>query len=202
MERILGRYIPFKINKLSNVDLCGEISDFGTNPNFDGIFEANIYQNGQLNDLELNGWTFGCNIKGNYHVPGTYYSTSYEVECFDPHDNELKLYSTPYKIRFYEDDVLRDYFDMINIYSHFENADIAIKFNYLSRSIDEGMYGARGRVPMKIKYGDLLEYIKFFRDYYEKLEEGTDELFMDKIKENVNGALDFLKERLDFDKIE
>ena len=56
---------------------------------------------------------------------------------------------------------------MVYIYGKFENADIAAKFNVLSRVIDEGVYG--GRDPMKITYGGVLDLIKFFREYYEKL---------------------------------
>ena len=197
-------FFPLKINEISKTELCGEISDFGINQNFDGIFEANIYHDGKLSDIENNGWTFSCHIKGNYHVPGTYHSTSYEIECIDPDDNELKLYSTPYKIRFSEEYVLCNYLEFVNLYSKFENADIALKFNYLSRLLDEGMYGARGRDPMKIKYEGVLDLIKFFKGYYEELEKRNrkNKLLMEKIKEAVNGVLDFLKRRLDFDKIE
>jgi hypothetical protein len=117
-------------------------------------------------------------------------------------DDELKLYSTPYKSRFSEEDVLCNYMELVNLYSQFENADIAIKFNYLSRLLDEGMYG--GRVPMKITYEGVLDLVKYFKAYYEKLEKRNrkDKVLMEKIKDTVNGALDFLKKRLDFDKIE
>jgi hypothetical protein len=64
------------------------------------------------------------------------------------------------------------------------------------------MYGGRGRVPMKITYGGVLDLIKFFRDYYENSGEGKDELLLAKIKEAENSALDYLKIRLNFDKIE
>ena len=93
-------FFPLKINEISKTELCGEISDFGINKNFDGIFEANIYQDGKLSDIENNGWTFSCHVKGTYHVPGTYHSTSYEIECIDPDENELILYNTPFKIKF------------------------------------------------------------------------------------------------------
>ena len=197
-------FFPLKINEISKTELCGEISDFGINQNFDGIFEANIYHDGQLSDIEVNGWTFSCHIKGSYHVPGTYHSTSYEIECIDPDENELTLYSTPYKIKFSEENVLCNYMELVYFYSQFEDADIAIKFNYLSRLLDEGMYGGRGRVPMKITYEGVLDLIKIFKDYYEKLENRKRKniLLMEKIKETVNGALESLKKRLDFDKIE
>lgn len=194
IDKILGRFFPSQINKISKFDLCGEISDFGIDQNFDGTFEALIYDKGQLSDIEINGWTFSCHIKGNYHMPGTYYSTSYEIECFDPDDYELKLYNTPYKVMFYEDNVLRNYMEMVSVYSQFENSDIATKFNYLSRTIDEGLYGGRGRDPMKIKYEDVLNMIKFFKNYYESLGEGDDVFLREKVKEIVNDALDSTRE--------
>ena len=129
-------------------------------------------------------------------------NTSFEIECIDPYDTELRLYSTPYKIRFSKEEVLCNYLDLINIYSQFEDADIAIKFNRLSRTIDEGMHGGRGRKPMKLTYEDILDMIKYFKSYYENLGEDKDKLLSKKIREAVNGSLDYLKKRLDFDKIE
>jgi hypothetical protein len=201
LHKILGKYSAYETYCISDIDTCGEMIDFGTNHNFDGSFEANIYHYGELTDIELNGWTFGCHFRGEYHEPGTYCSTSFEIECLDPNDDEVKLYSTPYKIRFSKEEVLCNYLDMINIYSKFENSDIAIKFNYLSRTIDEGMYGGRGRIPMKITYGEILDIIKYFKNYYEK-SKGEDPMLLIKIKDTVNGALDSLKKRLDLDKID
>lgn len=199
-----GKYLPIAVYEISRADICGEICDYGKDNDFDGKFEANIYQDGQLSDIELNGWTFSYHIEGTYHLPGTYSSVSYVIECLDPNDDELKLYNTPFKIRFSERGVLRDYMETVYIYSRFENADIAAKFNILSRIVDEGMYGGRGRDPMKITYGGVLDLIKFFRDYYEELEKHKrkNKLLLEKIKETVNGAIDFLKKRLNFDKIE
>jgi len=202
ISKSLGKFCAFKTNHVGSVGIYGEINNYGIDQYYDGQFEANIYHDGELTDIELNGWTFRFYFKGNYHEPGTFYTTSFEIECLDPNENELVLYSTPYKVRFSEKDVLCNYLDLINIYSQFENADIATKFNILSRLVDEGMYGARGRVPMKITYGGVLDLIKFFREYYEKLGEAKDELLLEKIKEVVNSALDFLKIRLNFDKIE
>ncbi|MBR1880593.1 MAG: hypothetical protein IJ804_07595 [Prevotella sp.] len=201
LHKILGKYSAYETYRISDIDTCGEMIDFGTNHNFDGSFEANIYHYGELTDIELNGWTFGCHFRGEYHEPGTYCSTSFEIECLDPNDDEVKLYSTPYKIRFSKEEVLCNYLDMINIYSKFENSDIAIKFNYLSRTIDEGMYGGRGRIPMKITYGEILDIIKYFKNCYEK-SKGEDPMLLIKIKDTVNGALDSLKKRLDLDKID
>ena len=61
------------------------------------------------------------------------------------------------------------------------------------------MYGGRGRIPMKITYGEILDIIKYFKNYYEK-SEGEDPMLLIKIKDTVNGALDSLKKRLDLDK--
>ena len=201
LHNILGKYSAFKTDHVSYIDTCGVMNDFGTNQNFDGSFDANIYHYGELTDIELNGWTFSYHFKGEYHEPGTYYTTSFEIECLDPHEDEVKLYSTPYKIRFSEEEVLCNYLEMANVYSRFENSDIAIKFNFLSRTIDEGLYGGRGRIPMKISYEEILDMIKYFKNYYEK-SKGEDLLFLNKIKDTVNGALDSLKKRLDLDKID
>lgn len=200
LHKILGKYCAYKTNHVSNIDTCGEISDFGTK-NYDGSFEANIYHYGELTDIELNGWTFSCYFKGVYHEPGSYCTTSFQMECLDPNDNEVKLYSTPFKVRFSAEEVLCNYLDMANIYSQFEDSEIALKFNYLSRTIDEGLYGGRGRTPMKNTYGELLDSISFFKNYYEK-SKGADTLLMIKIKDTVNGAIDSLKKRLDLDKID
>ena len=201
LHKILGKYCAYKTHRVSNIDTCGEMNDFGTNQVFDGSFEANIYHYGELTDIELNGWTFSFHFKGEYHEPGSFYTTSFEMECIDPNDDEVKLYSTPYKIKFSEEEVLCNYLDMANIYSQFENSDIALKFNYLSRTIDEGLYGGRGRIPMKITYGEILDMIKYFKNYYEK-SKGLDPLLLTNIKDTVNGALDSLKKRLDLDKID
>lgn len=42
LHKILGKYCAYETNHVSNIDTCGEISDFGTK-NYDGSFEANIY---------------------------------------------------------------------------------------------------------------------------------------------------------------
>lgn len=201
LHKILGKYCAYKTHRVSNIDTCGVMNDFGTNQVFDGSFEANIYHYGELTDIEFNGWTFSCHFKGEYHEPGSFYTTSFEMECIDPNDDEVKLYSTPHKIRFSQEEVLCNYLDMANFYSQFENSDIALKFNYLSRTIDEGLYGGRGRIPMKITYGEILEMIKYFKNYYEK-SKGVDPLLLTKIKDTVNGAIDSLKKRLDLDKID
>lgn len=200
INKSIGKYNAFRSDDLVNTGICGEVNDLGINPYYDGTFEANIYQNGELTDFELNGWTFSFHFKGNYHEPGTFYDTSVEIECLDPNKNELLLYSTPHKIRFSEEVVLCKYLEMINIYSHFEDADTALKFNYLSRSL-EGTVGGRGRHLMNLTYGDILDIILFFRNYYNNLGEDSDRLFLKEIQETVNGALDYLKKWLNLDKI-
>lgn len=202
LHKILGKYCAYETDHVSNIDTCGEIRAWGGGSSFEGAFEADIYHFGELTDIELNGWTFGCHFEGKFHDPGSYYNTSFEIECIDPYDTELRLYSTPYKIKFSEEEVLCNYLDTINIYSQFEDADIAIKFNKLSRTIDEGMTGGRGREPMKLTYEDIFYMIRYFKKYYKDLEKNSNRLFLKKIQETVNGSLDYLKKRLELDKIE
>ncbi len=202
IDKSLGKYCTIRVNDLSNTGMCGIVNNFGINQYCDGTFEASIYHDGILTDIELNGWTFSSHFKGSYHVPGSFYDTSFVIECLDPNHNELKIYSTPHEISFSEEKVLIKYLEMVNIYSHFENADKALKFNYLSRSIDEGKFGGRGRIVMDITYGDILDLIIYFRDFYRNLEKDGDRLFLNEIKETVNGALDGLKKRVNLDKIE
>ena len=202
IEKSLGKYYAFRLNDISTTGICGVINNFGINQYYDGLFEAIIYSEGESADIELNGWTFSSCFKGGYHEPGSFYDTSVEIKCLDPNNNELELYSTPHNVRFSEEKVLCKYLEMINVYSYFENADIALKFNYLSRSIDEGVFGGRGRLPMKITYGDILDMIVFFKNYYKNLGEDKDDLFMKMIKETVNDAIDCLMKRNNLDKIE
>ncbi len=201
LHNILGKYCAYKTDHVSNIDTCGVIDSF-TSWEFEGSFEANIYHFGELTDIELNGWTFSCHLEGKYHEPGSFYNTSFEIECLDPNETELKLYSTPFKNRFSEEGVLCNYLDLINIYSQFEDADVAIKFNYLSRTIDEGMHGGKGREPMRLTYGDVLGLIKYFKNFYKNLEKSKDKLLLTKIQETVNGSIDYLKNRLELEKIE
>ena len=202
LHKILGKYCAYQTDHVSYIDTCGEIDVLGGGFNFDGSFEANIYHFGELTDIELNGWTFSYHFKGTFHEPGSYCSTSFEIECVDPYDTELRLYSTPSKITFSKEEVLCNYLDMINIYSHFEDADVALKFNNLSRSIDEGMHGGRGREPMKLTYEDIFGLINYFKIFYKNLEKSKDIILLTKIQETVNGSLDYLKNRLELDKIE
>lgn len=204
LHKILGKYSAYETDHVTNIDTCGKIRFWGGGSAFDGSFEADIYHFGELTDIELNGWTFGCHFEGKFHDPGSYYSTSFEIECIDPYDTELRLYSTPYKISFSAEEVLCNYLNLINIYSQFEDAETAIKFNKLSRSIDEGMSGGRGRdrEPMKLTYGDIFGLIKYFKNYY-KSSEGSKEIFLlARIKETVNESIDYLKNRLELDKID
>lgn len=204
LHKILGKYSAYETDHVSNIDTCGKIQIRGGRSAFDGSFEADIYHYGELTDIELNGWTFGCHFEGIFHNPGSYYSTSFKIECIDPFDTELQLYSTPYKIRFSAEEVLCNYLEMINIYSKFEDAEIAIKFNKLSRSIDEGMAGGRGigRESMKLTYGDIFSMIRYFKYLYKSSEGSKDKLFLAKIQETVNGSIDYLKNRLELDKID
>ena len=98
--------------------------------------------------------------------------------------------------------MLCNYLNLINIYSQFGDAETAIKFNKLSRSIDEGMTGGRGREPMKLTYGDILGMIKFFKDFHKSSAGSKDKLLLAKIQETVNGSIDYLKKRLELDKID
>ena len=202
LHKILGKYTAYKTDHVSNIDTCGKIHFWGGGSAFDGSFEADIYHFGELTDIELNGWVFGCHFEGTFHDPGSYCSTSFEIECIDPYDTELRLYSTPFKIRFSAEEVLCNYLNLINIYSQFGDAETAIKFNKLSRSIDEGMTGGRGREPMKLTYGDILGMIKFFKDFHKSSAGSKDKLLLAKIKETVNGSIDYLKKRLELDKID
>ena len=202
IDKSLGKYCTFRLNDISHTDICGIVNNFGINQYYDGLFEASIYRDGKLSDIELNGWTFSSHFKGRYHEPGSFCETSFEIECIDPNHNELKIYSTPHDIYFSEEKVLIKYLEMINIYSYFENADIALKFNYLSRSIEEGNCGGRGRTVMRITYGDILDMIIFFKNFYRNLGEDNDSLFLNEIKETVNGAIDGLKKIVNLDKIE
>lgn len=202
LHKILGKYNAYKTDHVSNIDTCGKIHFWGGGFDFDGSFEADIYHFGELTDIELNGWIFGSHFEGTFHDPGSYCSTSFEIDCIDPYDTELRLYSTPYKIRFSAEEVLCNYLNMINIYSQFGDAETAIKFNKLSRSIDEGMTGGRGREPMKLTYGDILGMIKIFKDFHKSSARSKDKLLLAKIQETVNGSIDYLKKRLELDKID
>ncbi len=204
LHKILGKYSAYETDHVSNIDTCGKINIWGGGSAFDGSFKADIYHFGELTDIELNGWVFGCHFEGTFHDPGSYYSTSFKIECIDPYDTELRLYSTPYKIRFSAEEVLCNYLNLINIYSQFEDAETAVKFNKLSRSIDEGMAGGRGRdrEPMKLTYGDIFEMIKYFKHLYKSSEGSKDKLLLAKIQETVNGSIDYLKKRLELDKID
>lgn len=204
LHKILGKYSAYETDHISNIDTCGKIRFWGGGASFDGSFEADIYHFGELTDIDLNGWTFGCHFEGKFHDPGSYYSTSFVIECIDPYDTELRLYSTPYKIRFSEEEVLCNYLNLINIYSQFADAETAIKFNKLSRSIDEGMSGGRGkdREPMKLTYGDIFGMIEYFKKFYKSSEGSKDKLLLAKIQETVNGSIDYLKKRLELDKID
>lgn len=195
-----GDFIALWTKEISKYEICCEISNFGMNNNI-GEFEVNIYQNGKLSDFEINGWTFYYNFKGNYQYSETF-CTSYQIECIDPYDNEIKLYNTPYKIGFNEEDVLCDCIKMVLIYSQFENADIATKFNYLSRLPEEGFIRGRVRTQMKIKLEDVLKMIKYFKDLYDDPRKDTDEWILNEIKNTVNGAIDFLSNRINKYKIE
>ena len=204
LHKILGKYSAYETDHISNIDTCGKIEFRGGGSSFDGSFEADIYHFGELTDIELNGWTFGCHFEGTFHDPGTYYCTSFEIECIDPYDTELRLYSTPYKIKFSAEEVLCNYLNLINIYSQFEDAETAIKFNKFSRSIDEGMTGGRGREreSLRLTYGDIFGMIKYFKDFYKSSGGSKDKLFLVKIQETVNGSIDYLKKRLELDKID
>ena len=204
LHKILGKYSAYETDHISNIDTCGKIRFWGGAASFDRSFEADIYHFGELTDIDLNGWTFGCHFEGKFHDPGSYYSTSFVIECIDPYDTELRLYSTPYKIRFSEEEVLCNYLNLINIYSQFADAETAIKFNKLSRSIDEGMSGGRGkdREPMKLTYGDIFGMIEYFKKFYKSSEGSKDKLLLAKIQETVNGSIDYLKKRLELDKID
>ena len=105
LHKILGKYCAYETDHVSNIDTCGEIHSYPSRE-FEGSFDANIYHFGELADIELNGWTFGCRFEGTFHEPGSYYNTSFEIECIDPYDTELRLYSTPYKIRFSKENVI------------------------------------------------------------------------------------------------
>ena len=55
---------------------------------------------------------------------------------------------------------------------------------------------------MKLTYGDIFGLIKYFKNYYKELGENGDKLLLNKIQETVNGSIDYLKKRLELDKID
>jgi hypothetical protein len=202
LNKSLGKYRALRTNGIVNIGFYAEFSDNGMDQYNDGSFDANIYSDGELVDIEINGWTFSFHIEGRYHLPGSYKSTSFCIEAVDPEGIETSIYSTPYYSYYREGDVLCSYLDLIHMYSHFKNADVAQKFYQLLRSV-EGKHVTWRSVDSDIIKPEIgIAQAEFFKEFYEKnVDICKDKFFLKQIREAVNNAVDAFQEGIESYKI-
>lgn len=202
LDKSLGKYQALRTNIIRNDGFSGEIIDNGMDEYKNGSFEANIYTNGRLVDIELNGWTFSFHFKGDYHKPGYYKHCDFSIFAVDPNGNEVTLYNTPYYSPFSESGMLCMYLDLIHTYSNFKNGDIATKFYQLLRSL-EGEGSSYRTVDKGIMEEVNLEHAKYFKNYYnENIKSCDNAVFMKQIKDAVNQAVDIVQNKFQSYKIQ
>lgn len=81
----LNRYKGISCNSIKDAELVFETENIGgVNEFCNGNYELRVYQNGELADYCINGWSFSCICKGYYHMLGTYESLSLDVEACAP----------------------------------------------------------------------------------------------------------------------
>ena len=200
LNKSLGKFRALRTDNIGNVGFYAKICDNGMDGFNNGSFEANFYSNGELTDIEINGWTFSFYVRGSYHLPGTYRLVSFCIEAIGPEGTETSIYNTPYFTFFRESDVLCSFLDLIHMYSHFNNAQVAQRFYQLLRSVESG-YSERA-VDRDITPEVGMTQARFFKDFYEKeIESCNDKFFLKLIREAVNKVVDAFQDRIESYKI-
>lgn len=191
LTKSLGKYVAIRVSSISNKGYSGEISNLGMDQYNDGSFEANIYIDGEPQDIEINGWCFSYHIDGTYHYPGSYKITSYQINAIDPKGEETILYNTPYYTLFSEPEILCSFMDQINMYSNFKDGKTAVKFYQLTRCI-EGRFGTWRSVDSALfDYNTGVVLTKeFFTFYKNKGGDFANNVFKKIVKETVNSAVE------------
>lgn len=202
LSRSLGKFRAIRTTEINDEGFCAEISYEVYDQYNNGRFAANFYTDGRMADIEINGWTFGYHIEGDYHLPGSYQDTNFIVEAIDPEGEEIKIYNTPFYLRFTAEDVLCLFLDLIHTYSNFKNGEIATKFYQLVRSV-EGKGTSWRTYDEELFSPEVgLAQAKFFKEFYEKnINDCNDKFFMKKIKDAVNGAIDRFQDKAESYKI-
>lgn len=191
LNKSLGKFRALKTDKLVKEGFCAEFSNRGMDQYNNGKFEANLYSNGELIDIEINGWTFSFHIDGRYHMPGTYESLSFNMLAVDPDGTEVNFKCIPNNTYFSEMNVLCWFLDMIHTYSNFKDAETANKFCELLRAIKKDVGEELG-----------LEHALFFKEFYINNNNACpDRFFMKQIKETVNKAIDLFQNGIESYKI-
>ena len=165
LNKSLAKYTAIRVSNIGTSGYYGEIVDLGMNQYYDGKFEANIYTNSENQDIEIGGWYFSYHIEGRYHLPGSYKTTSFEINAIDPNGSEVTLYNTPYYQYFSESEVLCSFLNLITLHSKFEDGETAIKFYKLLRSI-EGKHGVYRTIDKETNHEVGLTLAKEFREFY------------------------------------
>lgn len=199
LTRSLGKFQAFKVNEVGDKDFYAEInSDNET-------FSANIYCFGNVADIGTNRWTFSHHIEGQY----SNFSNDFKINAIDPNKKEIAFYNTPYERENNsigrEEFVLCSFLDLVFLYSQFEDAEIANRFNMLLRSLEYSKRSTFRRYEdeREITPEVALAQARFFKDYYLKhIENNADSNFMDRIKESVNKAVEIYKDEIESYKIE
>lgn len=202
-KKSLGKYRALRTDSIVNIGFYAEFSNNGMDIYNNGSFDANIYSDGELVDIEINEWTFSFHIHGTYHLPGSYQFTNFCIEAVDPEATETSIYSTPYYSCFKEGDVLCSYLDLIHMYSHFKNAKVAQMFYQLLRSVEGIHYGACRSVDRDIIKPEIgIARAEFFKDFYEKnVDTCKDKFFLKQIRGAVNNAVDAFQDGIESYKI-
>jgi hypothetical protein len=194
----LGKFRAIRVDEVGKEGIYAEFS----NDDINHKFNANIFFNGEIIDWEINRWIFSSHIKGEYDNP----STDFKIEAIDPQGEHIELYNTPYYHEYAmlsEEDVLCTYMDSAKIYCHFSNADEALKFNQLLRSLEYNNSFRRYQDECEITLEVVKTQAKYFKEYYLKyIADCSDKNFMKLIKETVNRAIDIIKEDIDKYKIQ
>lgn len=200
LSRSLDKFRAFKENEVGKKGFYAEINSDTDN----NTFCANIYLYGELSDLQINNWTFS------YHIEGTYSNigNNFKIYAIDPNKKAIEIYNTPYYRQNNsigrEEYILCSFLDLVFLYSHFEDAEIANNFNLLLRSLECGKSISFHRYEDKcqITPGVALVQARFFKEYYTNhIENEADPQFMNTIKNSVNKVVEVYKEEIDSYKI-
>lgn len=198
LTQSLGKFRAIKTNGIGNKGIFAEIY----NDEIEHTFSANIYSDGKPDDIVINRWIFSCHIEGKY---GNYW-TDFKIEAVDRKGKTIFLFNTPYQQSYSmlsESDVLCTYFNLMIVYSHFDNIEVANRFNQLLRFVEYDKDWYRYEDSCEIDDNIAINQIKYFKEYYDQNKDNNiDRIFMDQIKQAVNKAVEIYKKNFDSLKIE
>lgn len=189
--KTLGSYYANETEEIEQNGYAAEFHNWATMDFKWNRFEAFFYNNGRVEDIEINGWVFSHKIEGEHRKYPVMNPDSpiYTIKGIDPTGNKLEV--EIHTSGFFKA-AAADFMNNIFFISKFPDSDSAIAF-YKMENWEKNLR----------EFGKIIDFIKEVKDFYEwqSKDENCDEKFMKQIKTSINNNVEECKRLIESIKI-